>query len=102
MKIEAKKFRVRERSRVNLKEWPTRVDPVYKNDAHYEALLREHVAELSDQQTRLYASDDYALLLIFQAHGCRGQGRRDRARHVGRQSAGLPGVQLQAPERRRS
>ena len=73
MKIEAKKFRVRERSRVNLKEWPTCVDPVYKNDAHYEALLREHVAELSDQQTRLYASDEYALLLIFQAMDAAGK-----------------------------
>ncbi len=34
--------------------------------------------------------------------GCRGQGRHDRARDVGRQSAGLPGVLVQGAERRRA
>ncbi len=73
MKIDPKAFRVRERSKVNLDEWPTRGDPVYKSEAHYEKLLHEHVADLSEQQTRLYASGAYALLLIFQAMDAAGK-----------------------------
>ena len=31
MKISSKPFRVREGDKVNLKKWPTLVDPVYKS-----------------------------------------------------------------------
>ncbi len=47
MKIESKDFRVRERDRVNLEKWPTKVDPVYKSNEQYKDLLEEHVAKLS-------------------------------------------------------
>jgi PPK2 family polyphosphate:nucleotide phosphotransferase len=67
MKISSKDFRVPEGDEVNLKKWPTKVDPVYKSKEQYKKLLEEHVAQLSLQQELLYASDRYALLLIFQA-----------------------------------
>ena len=67
MKINPKDFRVREGDRVNLKEWPTKVDPVCKSKEQYQKLLEEHVAELSSQQQLLYASNRHAVLLIFQA-----------------------------------
>lgn len=67
MSINTKKFRVREDSRVDLKKWPTRVDPVYKSDGDYQKLLEDHVKQLSSQQELLYASSSYAVLLIFQA-----------------------------------
>ncbi|HUX73781.1 MAG TPA: ADP-polyphosphate phosphotransferase [Steroidobacteraceae bacterium] len=73
MKIDTKRFVVKERAAVNLKKWPTRVAPVYKSAAHYEKLLREHVQTLSDQQARLYASSSHALLLIFQAMDAAGK-----------------------------
>ena len=67
MAININKFRVREDSRVELKKWPTRVDPVYKSDDDYQKLLKDHVKRLSSHQELLYASSSYAVLLIFQA-----------------------------------
>ena len=39
MKINSKDFRVREGDEVNLKKWPTIVDPVYKSKEQYQKLL---------------------------------------------------------------
>jgi len=39
----------------------------------YQTLLAEHTAKLSEQQSRLYADDSYALLLIFQAMDAAGK-----------------------------
>ena len=52
----------------------------------------EVLAELQDM---LYAQDRWAVLLIFQAMDAAGQGRRDQARDVRRQPAGLPGLLVQ-------
>ena len=73
MKIDSKDFRVREGDDVNLKKWPTKVDPVYKSKDQYHELLVEHVAKLSLQQQLLYASNHYAVLLIFQAMDAAGK-----------------------------
>jgi hypothetical protein len=35
MKIKAKEFRVAEGDSVDLKKWPTKVDPVYKSKKQY-------------------------------------------------------------------
>ena len=45
----------------------------------------------------LYAQNRWSLLLDFPGHGRGRQGQHDQARHVGRQSAGLPGRLVQAP-----
>src|SRR6202044_1132032 len=65
--------RVREDAKVNLREWPTRVDPVYATDEEYQDLLHKHVTALSAQQELLYASNRYAVLLIFQAMDAAGK-----------------------------
>ena len=65
MKINSKDFRVREGHEVDLKKWPTKVDPVYKSKEQYKKLLEEHVGQLSSQQQLLYASNRHAVLLIF-------------------------------------
>jgi PPK2 family polyphosphate:nucleotide phosphotransferase len=80
MKINSKDFRVREGDEVNLKKWPTLVDPVYKSKDQYQKLLGEHVAELSSQQQLLYASNRHAVLLIFQAMDA--AGKDGAIRHV--------------------
>ena len=67
MKINSKDFRVREGERVKLKKWPTQVKPCYKSKEQYQEILSEHIRKLSTQQSLLYASNDYSLLLIFQA-----------------------------------
>jgi PPK2 family polyphosphate:nucleotide phosphotransferase len=73
MKISSKDFRVREEHEVSLRKWPTNVKPVYKSKEHYQKLLGEHVAQLSAQQELLYASNRYAVLLIFQAMDAAGK-----------------------------
>src|ERR1700691_4742451 len=80
MKIDSKDFRVREGDAVNLRKWPTIVAPVYKSKEHYQELLHAHVAQLSAQQQLLYASDRYAVLLIFQAMDA--AGKDGAIRHV--------------------
>jgi PPK2 family polyphosphate:nucleotide phosphotransferase len=80
MKINSKDFRVREGDEVNLKKWPTKVDPVYESKDQYKKLLEAHVAQLSAQQELLYASDRYAVLLIFQAMDA--AGKDGAIRHV--------------------
>src|SRR5664280_3385677 len=73
MKISSKDFRVREEHEVSLRKWPTNVKPVYKSKEHYQKLLGEHVAQLSTLQELLYASNRYAVLLIFQAMDAAGK-----------------------------
>jgi PPK2 family polyphosphate:nucleotide phosphotransferase len=73
MKIATKPFRVRPDSRVRLEKWPTRVAPLYGSKEEYqEELARQHV-ELSELQNLLYASNHYAVLLIFQAMDAAGK-----------------------------
>ena len=73
MHINTNEFRVREGDEVDLKKWPTTVAPVYKTSEHYQDLLHQHVKALSAQQELLYASDRYAVLLIFQAMDAAGK-----------------------------
>jgi PPK2 family polyphosphate:nucleotide phosphotransferase len=80
MKIISKDFRVREGDEVNLKKWPTTVKPAYKSKEQYQKLLEEHVAKLSALQHLHYASNRYAVLLIFQAMDA--AGKDGAIRHV--------------------
>jgi PPK2 family polyphosphate:nucleotide phosphotransferase len=73
MRIKSSDFRVRQGDEVDLKKWPTRVDAVYKSSEQYQDLLNKHVKALSAQQELLYASDRYAILLIFQAMDAAGK-----------------------------
>ena len=80
MKITPKKFRVREGDKVDLDQWPTVIKTLHKSKDEYRELLAGHVAQLSDQQQLLYASNRYALLLIFQAMDA--AGKDGAIRHV--------------------
>ena len=80
MKIHSKDFRVREGDSIDLHNWPTKVDPVYKSKKQYKKLLEEHVEQLSSLQRMHYASSRYALLLIFQAMDA--AGKDGAIRHV--------------------
>ncbi len=73
MNIKSSDFRVPPGKDVNLKKWPTRVKPVYKSKKQYRKLLEEHVAQLRMLQQLHYASNRYALLLIFQAMDAAGK-----------------------------
>jgi PPK2 family polyphosphate:nucleotide phosphotransferase len=73
MKINPRDFRVREGEKVSLKKWPTKVAAVYGSKEEYQRLLAEHIEQLSAQQELLYASNSYAVLLIFQAMDAAGK-----------------------------
>ena len=73
MKINLKDFRVQEGEKVNLKKWPTLVQPVYQSKEHYHQLLGKQVEELISLQQLHYASNRYAVLLIFQAMDAAGK-----------------------------
>ncbi len=73
MHIDSNDFRVREGADVNLKEWPTHIHPVYGSNEEYQEILHKHVKALSSQQQLLYASNRYAVLLIFQAMDAAGK-----------------------------
>jgi PPK2 family polyphosphate:nucleotide phosphotransferase len=72
-KINPDDFRVRPGNNVDLDKWPTCVKPVCHSREEYQTLLAEHVHKLSAQQSLLYASDTYSLLLIFQAMDAAGK-----------------------------
>ena len=80
MKINSKDFRVRPGEKVKLRKWPTIVKPICESKKQYQELLEEHVAELSSLQQLHYASNRYALLLIFQALDA--AGKDGAIRHV--------------------
>ncbi len=80
MKIDSKDFRVPSGKKIELSEWPTKIRPICKSKKQYQKLLEEHVAELSSLQQLHYASNRYALLLIFQ--GMDAAGKDGAIRHV--------------------
>lgn len=73
MKIDIDDFRVREGKKVALKKWPTEIEPYYKSKKQFKQILRERIEEMSDLQNLLYASNRYAMLLIFQAMDAAGK-----------------------------
>src|SRR5580658_7205516 len=80
MKIDSNDFRVRPGKKVKLAEWPTSIKPLCESKKEYRKLLEAHVAELSSLQRLHYASNRYALLLIFQ--GMHAAGKDGAIRHV--------------------
>ena len=80
MTINSKDFRVPEGDNVNLRKWPTRVEPVYESKEDYQKHLERHVAQLSALQHLLYATNRYAILLIFQ--GMDTAGKDGAIKHV--------------------
>ena len=76
MRISSKDFRAPEGRSISKKA----VEPVYKSKEQYKELFEEHVAQLSSRRQLLYASNRYALLLIFQAMDA--AGKDGAIRHV--------------------
>ena len=80
MKINSKNFCALEGSHIDLEKIPTTVAPVYKSKKDYKKMLENHVAQLSALQQLHYASNRYAVLLIFQALDA--AGKDGAIRHV--------------------
>ena len=68
-----KKLRVTHGERIKLKEWSTKIKPLYDSKTHYQELLQKQIKDLSELQSTLYADNRFALLLIFQAMDAAGK-----------------------------
>ncbi|MGA2296766.1 MAG: ADP-polyphosphate phosphotransferase [FCB group bacterium] len=73
MKINSEDFRVKPRENIKLNKWDTQTIPFYKSKEQYIEILEEHIEKLSSLQSLLYASNSYALLLIFQGMDAAGK-----------------------------
>ena len=80
MKIESSDFRVHRGTALKLRDRPTVIKPFCHSKKHYRRTLESHIAELSALQQLHYASNRYALLLIFQ--GIDAAGKDGAIRHV--------------------
>jgi len=80
MKIDTSAWRVQPGDALDLSRWSTRTKPLCKSKKAYRALLQEHVEKLSDQQQLLYAINQHALLIVFQAMDT--AGKDGAIRHV--------------------
>ncbi|HKP97626.1 MAG TPA: ADP-polyphosphate phosphotransferase [Fibrobacteria bacterium] len=73
MRIDIGEFRLPPGEKVDFRKWPTRVKPFYQTEKDYRNALMAGKEELSELQKRLYASNEYALLVIFQAMDAAGK-----------------------------
>jgi PPK2 family polyphosphate:nucleotide phosphotransferase len=80
MKLNSDHYRVPSGKQFNLDDCPTLGKPVCKSKKKYQELLAEHVGQLSALQRLHYASNRYALLIIFQ--GMDAGGKDGVIRHV--------------------
>ncbi len=78
-KIDSNDFRVPQGEKVNLKKWPTLVKSICKSKKDYKELLEHQLEEIALQRLH-YASNRYAVLLIFQAMDA--TGKDGAIRHV--------------------
>jgi PPK2 family polyphosphate:nucleotide phosphotransferase len=80
MKIDTKDYCVRPGKKVKLRDWSTDVKALCGSKDEYKEVLEKHVHELESLQERLYASNQYALLLVFQ--GMDAAGKDGAIQHV--------------------
>lgn len=73
MQIDPEQYRIKKGLKVNLDTRSTQGQPLYKSKNDYEDALAKQVKELTEQQELLYASNQYAVLLIFQAMDAAGK-----------------------------
>jgi len=66
-KIHANDYRVPSGKKIDLGKWPTKVKALCGSKEEYTSLLDSQIQKLSERQSLLYASNKYALLVIFQA-----------------------------------
>ena len=80
MKIKTEDFQILPGEKVDLDKRPTGVKPFYKSKKKYHKFLEAHIEELSTLQRLHYASNRYAVLVIFQAMDA--AGKDGAIRHV--------------------
>jgi len=72
-KIKSTDFYVEGGDKFKLSKFPTKIESVYKSKSQYKKILADHITQLSHLQQLLYASNKFAVLLIFQAMDAAGK-----------------------------
>jgi PPK2 family polyphosphate:nucleotide phosphotransferase len=72
-KIGTKRYRATAGEPVDLSQWPTRDEPVSAARSELDALLAAHVKGLAELQGRLWASNAFAVLVVFQGMDAAGK-----------------------------
>jgi PPK2 family polyphosphate:nucleotide phosphotransferase len=80
MHIDTESFSPRPGKRVDLRDWPTLVPPLFRSDGQYQEILADHVKGLGDRQLVHFACARYAVLLILQ--GMDAAGKDGTIRHI--------------------
>ena len=73
LKLDLEDFRVPDGRPFQIKRAKTAIKDLYKDDAHYEALIAEFRTEIDELQQKMYAQDRQGLLIIFQAMDAAGK-----------------------------
>jgi len=73
MKIHSDDFRVPEGKKLHLGKRPTKIKRFYKSMDDYQDMLNAHIGQMDKLQQLLYASNQHAILLIFQAMDAAGK-----------------------------
>jgi PPK2 family polyphosphate:nucleotide phosphotransferase len=73
MKIESERLIATPDKKVRLDDVPTSVKAYFESKEEYQAILKDHIADLSKMQSLLYADNRYSVLLIFQAMDAAGK-----------------------------
>jgi len=74
MEINLSPFQVSEKnSRFDIQKFPTKIDPLYVDEDQYHSLLKGQIHDMRKQQSMLYASNSYSVLIIFQAMDAAGK-----------------------------
>lgn len=71
--MQLKQFRVKPKSKVDLREWPTQIAPRYESGKHYDELMQRQIGAMRELQSMLYADNRQSLLIIFQAMDAAGK-----------------------------
>jgi len=80
VKIDSSEFLAPSGKAFELRQFPTKVKPFFKSKKEYHKRLEESVEKLSELQRLHYASNRYAVLLVFQAMDA--AGKDGAIRHV--------------------
>ncbi|MFC0185015.1 polyphosphate:nucleotide phosphotransferase, PPK2 family [Pseudarcicella hirudinis] len=89
MSIKFDDFEFKGDTKFNIKDAPTKVKDLYKNDEDYQVLLSEYHKKIDALQSMMYAHDRYGMLLIFQASDAAGKDGTIKAVFSGINPAGV-------------
>ncbi|MBC3784758.1 PPK2 family polyphosphate kinase [Spirosoma utsteinense] len=83
------RFRYDGENSFKIKKAPTKVDDLYEDDVHYEALLRQQASEIDSWQERMFSQNRYGLVAVFQALDAAGKDGTIKAVFTGTNPTGV-------------